>query len=121
VERALEELELEDFSRYRGLVERIFAQASQGPLRPEGFLEDLEEADRQTVTALVLSQVEFRDRERAIHDAIVALRLPRLERDWAGLRQRLSEAEEHGDRDEAQRLLREQGRLRQELLRLKER
>jgi DNA primase len=119
LEQAVRELKPEDFPRYRGIIEEIFAQASQGPLKPEQLLENLDEADQRAVTALALSQVEFRDRERAIRDAIIALKLPRLEGEWAELRKRLSEAEERGDRAEAQRLLREQGRLRQELLRLK--
>lgn len=135
LERAVRELKPENFPHYRPIIEAIFAQAtqesSQGPgdsrlrtprlptLRLEQLLGSLEEADQRTVTELALSQVEFRDRERAIRDAIVAVQRPRLEREWVGLRERLSEAEGRGDRAEAQRLLMEQGRLRQELLRLK--
>lgn len=119
LERAVAELKPEDFSRYRSIIEGIFAQAPQGTLQLEDLLEDLDEADQRTVTALALSLIEFSDRERAIRDALSELRLRRLEKELAKLRERLAEAEERGEREEAQRLLQEQGRLRQELLRLK--
>jgi len=119
LERAARELEPEDFPHYRSIVEAILARASGEPLRPERLLEELDEADQRTVTALALSQVEFRDRERAIRDAIVEIKHRRLEGELKELQKRLSEAEERGDRAEAQRSLREQGRLRQELLRLR--
>ncbi|MCR4404585.1 MAG: DNA primase [Candidatus Acetothermia bacterium] len=116
LDQARQELEPRDFTRYPRLIEAIFAQQGDGPLRPERLLEVLEEADQRTVTELALSQVEFTDRERAIRDALAALRLPRLERELRELKQKLLEAEEHGEREVAQRLLAEQ-RERQGLLR----
>lgn len=116
LEAARRELEPRDFTRYPRLIEAIFAQPGEGPLKPERLLEILEEAEQRTVTELALSQVEFADRERAIRDAIAALRLPRLERELHELKRRLLEAEEQGERELAQRLLIEQ-KERQGLLR----
>ena len=80
-------------------------------------MEALDEEEQRLVTELLLSEVEFTDRGKAIQDALVALRLSRLERELGELERRLLEAEERGDRAAAQRLLLER-KERQEELRL---
>lgn len=106
VEWAVKELELSDFSRYRGIMEQVFAQAARGSLRPEGLLAGLNEDDQQAVTELVLSQIEFSDQrgEKRVNDVIIQLKLRRLHQDIQWVQGRLRRAETEGDSEKSKLL-----------------
>ncbi len=122
LEEAKRELSVQDFTRYGRIVGALFARGGErGRVEPEELLAELEEPDQRVVTGLLLSRVEFTDRAKAVQDALRALKLPRLERELKELKRQLAEAEGRGEREVAERLLRERHakqRERQEALRL---
>ncbi|MGQ9477043.1 MAG: DNA primase [Candidatus Bipolaricaulia bacterium] len=121
IEEAKRELSVQDFTRYGRIVEAILARSGGGQVEPEELLAELEEPDQRVLTGLLLSQVEFTDRAKAVQDALRALKLSRLEQELKELKRQLVEAEGRGEREVAERLLREwrakqlerQGALRQ--------
>ena len=118
-ERALRELDPADFQRYRGIIEEIFDQIRKtGLVRPEALLERLSAEEASIVTALALAEVEFRDRGKALDDALSQLKLRHCRRELEELQARLRAAEADGKVAEAQRLLEESRRKQAELLRL---
>ncbi len=120
-DRVLEDLDLVGFRpEYRPVVEKWVEMWQRGR-RPtaEELAGALPPDQASALTRLALLDVPFSDTAQAVEDAVTRfLYLPRLSRRMEGVRKRLAQAEEAGDRTEVERLNSELQALCQERIRL---
>ncbi|MFQ5795389.1 MAG: DNA primase [Candidatus Bipolaricaulia bacterium] len=105
-ERAQIEIDLSEVrAEYQGLFHRIFDLYQQHhDLQLHQLIDSLEDQDRERITRLALTEMQFSDREQAIKDELAQLTRPRVRREIERLRQELMKAEGGGERERAKRL-----------------
>ncbi len=93
-----------DFSPpYRAVAEAIAAHGD--PIDVAEIVLDLDEDAVQLVSKLVIAPVVFSNTDKALRDALARLvRLPRIERRLAQLREEIKQAEANGDREKINEL-----------------
>lgn len=107
VSRAMEEVCVENFSKYPDIMKAIAdVYSEEGRLTPQSLLERLSPQDANIITRLALTQRRFSDTPKAVADALAQLNYRRAQRLIEHLKSSIKRAELIKDHEELVRLQR---------------